>query len=246
MSRPSSLVIVMLMLLSVIACAQPISEQDLKARVESATKDFRDITMTVNVKEKNKAALTKVDPDYARLYEFQTATLSVKAPDKIRIDSKLGMVKFEYIVAGGKKIFRAPKVRINKIDDYSKDPAKLQTPLDLGIVTPQLWENRRVQILDDAEAQNNGEIKLRLTWFKGDMYNLAWLDAANLWLKRFEKHDGAGNLKARVVYSNPVNVGGVIWMPTKVELFAPDGTKAGTTELTDVKVNSNLPDTLFQ
>jgi len=107
MSRPSSLVIVMLMLLSVIACAQPISEQDLKARVESATKDFRDITMTVNVKEKNKAALTKVDPDYARLYEFQTATLSVKAPDKIRIDSKLGMVKFEYIVAGGKKIFRA-------------------------------------------------------------------------------------------------------------------------------------------
>lgn len=246
MSRRSSLVIATLMLLAVVVCAQPVSEQDLRVRIESATKDFRDVTMTVNVKDKNKAALTKVDPDYARLYEFQTATLWVKAPDKIRIDSKLGMVKFEYIVAGGKKIFRAPKVRINKVDDYSKDPAKLQTPLDLGIVTPQLWQNRKVQVLDDPEDRADGEIKLRLTWFKGDMYNLAWLDAANLWLKRFEKHDGAGNLRARVVYSNPVNVGGVIWMPTKVELFAPDGSKAGTTELTDIKVNTNLPDTLFQ
>ncbi len=156
------------------------------------------------------------------------------------------MVKFEYIIAGGRKIFRAPKVRINKTDDYSKDPAKLQTPLDLGLVTPQLWENRKVEIVDDPDAQANGEIKLKLTWFKGDMYNLTWIDATNLWLKRFEKHDCAGSLKARVVYSNPVNAGGVIWMPTKVELFAPDGTKAGTTELSDIKVNTNLPDSLFQ
>jgi len=225
------------------ACAAPITEQDLKARIESATKSFADLTTTVTVKEKNKAALTKVEENYARLYEFRSATLSLKVPDKIRIDSKLGMVKFEYIISGGKKIFRASKVK--KIDDYSADPAKLQTPLDLGIVTPQLWVNRKVEVLDDPEAQANGEIKLKLTWFKGDMYNLIWIDAANLWLKRFEKHDSAGNLKVRVVYSNPVNAGGVIWMPTRVELYASDGAKAGSTELTDIKTNTNLPDSLF-
>ncbi len=246
MGRLISLVIAVTVCASVVVCAAPITEQALKLKIESATCNFKDITSTVTVKEKNKSALTKVDENYARLYDFQSATLSIKAPDRIRIDSKLGMVKFEYIIAGGKKIFRAPKVRINKTDDYSKDPAKLQTPLDVGLVTPQLWENRKVEVLDDAEAQAKGEIKLKLTWPKGDMYNFIWLDATNLWLKCFEKHDGAGNLKVRVVYSNPVNAGDAIWMPTKVELYASDGTKAGTTEITGIKVNSNLQDTFFQ
>lgn len=222
-----------------------ITERDLKDRIQEATKNFRDMTTTVSVREKNKAVLTKVDENYARLYEFQTATLSLKALDKIRIDAKLGMVKFEYIVSGGKKIFRAPKVKINKTDDYSAEPAKLQSPLDLGIVTPQLWVGRHVEIVDDPDAEANGEIKIKLTWLKGDMANYAWLDATNLWLKAFEKRDSRNNLLARVVYSNPQNVNAVIWMPTRVELYAPDGAKAGATELTDIKVNTNLPDSLF-
>lgn len=227
------------------ACAAPITEQELKDRIQQATKNFSDMTATVNVREKNKAALTKVDENYARLYEFQSATLSLKAPDKIRIDSKLGMLKFEYIIAGGKKIFRAPKIKMNKTNDYSNEPAKLQSPLDLGIVTPQLWVGRHVEIIDDPDAASKGEIKVKLTWFKGDMINYAWLDATNLWLKAFEKRDSRNNLLARVVYSNPQNINEVIWMPTRVELYAPDGTKAGATELTDIKVNTNLPDSLF-
>lgn len=227
------------------ATATPVTEQDLKARIEEATKGFADMTTTVTVREKNKSALTKVDENYARLYEFQSASLSIKAPDKIRIESKLGMVKFEYIISNGKKIFRAPKVKVNKVDDYSKDPAKLQSPLDLGIVTPQLWVGRKVEVVDDPDAQARGEIRLRLTWAKGNMVNYACLDAANLWLKSFEKRDSRNNLLARVVYSNPQNVNAVIWIPTRVELFAPDGTKAGATELTDIKINTNLPDSLF-
>ena len=74
---------------------------------------------------------------------------------------------------------------------------------------------------------------------------VSWIDAANFCLKRFEKRDSVNNLLARVVYSNPQNVGGVIWMPTKVELYAPDGTKAGSTELTNIKVNTGLPASLF-
>jgi outer membrane lipoprotein-sorting protein len=227
------------------ASAASVTELDLRARIEAATKGFNDLTATVTVCEKNKAALTKVDDSYARLYDFQSALLQLKIPDKIRIDSKLGMVKFEYIIARGKKIFRAPKVKVNKVDDFSNDPAKLQSPLDLGILTPQLWFGRRVEVVDDPEAQTNGEIKIKLTWFKGDMVNLAWIDATNLWLKRFEKRDSRNNLLARVVYSNPQNAGGVIWLPTKVELYAPDGAKAGSTELTDIKVNTGLPDSLF-
>jgi len=227
------------------AIATAITEAELKARVEEASKNFRDVTITCVVREKNKAALSKVDSNYARLYDFSSATIAIKAPDKLHIESKLGMVKFEYIINNGKKIFRAPKIKMNKVEDYSNDPAKLQYPFDIGLVTPQLWQNRRVEVIDDPEAAANGEIKLKLSWPKGNMINYAWIDATNFYLKKFEKRDEKNNLQARMVYSNPKNIDGVIWVPTRVELYTSDGTKAGATEFTDIKANANLPDTLF-
>lgn len=235
-----------LMVISANAYAGPVSEQDLKAKIEMASKGFEDISATVVVREKNKEALTKVHEGSAVLYDFQSAQLQIKTPDRIRIESKLGMVKVEYIVADGKKIFRAPKIKMNKTSDYSNMPAKLQRLLDFGIVTPQLWVGRHVEIVEDAEANSNGEIKLKLTWLTGDAINYAWIDAANFWLKRFEKRDGQDNLISSVVYSNPQNVGNVIWLPTKVELYTADGQKAGATEMVDIKVNTGLADSIFK
>ena len=158
----------------------------------------------------------------------------------------LGMVKFEYIINGGAKIFRAPKVKINKKEDYSKDPAKLQDALDVGLVTSSLWRSRTIEIIDDPDAEANGEIKTRLRYAKGDMQYFAWIDAKDLWLKKYERRDAQGNLKVRIVYSNPQKIGDIIWMPTVVEMYSPEGEKAGTSQMSDIKVNNGIPDTLFQ
>ncbi len=228
------------------ARAAKLSEQDLKARIEAATKDFRDMTAVLTAVYKNKQLMTQVDPAYSRLYEFRSANLSFKSPNKIRVDGKLGMVKFEYIISGCTKIVHAPSIRFSQREDYKDDPAKVQNALDLGIVTPSIWENRSVEVLDNPEAESNGEVNVRLRWPKGDMIYLAWIDAQNLWLKRFEKRDAQNKLLARVEYSEPKNLGGVIWVPTKVEMYTPDGGKAGASELTDIKVNTDLADSLFQ
>ncbi|MHB9035278.1 MAG: hypothetical protein ACYC64_01335 [Armatimonadota bacterium] len=234
------------LLSTVVAQAGAITESELKARVEAATKNLVDLSLLGTVVQSNKEALSKVDQNYARLYEFKSARVMLKLPDKVRMEGKLGMVKFEYIVNGGMKIFRASPVKISKKEDYSNDPAKLQSPLDVGLVTPVLWVKRSVEVLDDAEAKVNGEIKLRLRWLKGDMEYLAWIDEQNLWLKKLEKRDGQGNLKVRMVYSNPKNIGGIVWLPTRAEMYAPDGDRAGATEISDIKYNSSLPDSLFQ
>ncbi|MCE5314279.1 MAG: hypothetical protein ABFD49_04230 [Armatimonadota bacterium] len=226
--------------------AAAITSNELKARVETATKELVDISLVGSVVQSNKDVISKIEPNYARLYEFKSAKVSLKLPDKLRMEGKLGMVKFEYIVNGGTKIFRASPVRINKKEDYSHDPAKLQSPLDIGLVTPTLWEKRSVEVVDDAEAKKNGEIKLRLRWPKGDMVHYIWIDEQNLWLKRLEKRDGDGNLKVRMVYSNPKNICGMVWLPTRSELYASEGDLAGAIEMSDIKYNSGLPDSLFQ
>lgn len=240
------LIAVVTMLAVASAGAALMTEEQLRARVEAATKGFCDLTMVGNVLYKDKKALEKVDSAYARLYDFSSASVSLKTPDKIRMEGKLGMVKFEYVINGTTKIFRAPKVGINKRDDYSDDPAKLQEALDVGIVTPSIWRFRRVQVVDDPEADANHEVKLLLRWNKGDMRYYIWLDADNLWLKKFEKRDSADNLQTRIVYSNPKKAGDLIWMPTKVEMYASDGSKAGVSEFCDIKVNIGLQDSLFQ
>ena len=225
--------------------APAITEQELKDKIEQASKNLKDISMVGNVTYQNKKALAKVDSNYARLYEFKTANVAYKLPDKLRIEGKLGMVKFEYIINGGIKLFRAPTLRMNKKEDYSKDPAKLQNALDLALLTPTLWQDRKIEIVEDAEACSNGEIKLCLRWPKGDMAYYVWIDAQNLWLKKLEKRDGQNNLRLKVLYSNPQKVGDVIWMPTKVELYSSEGEKAGVSEYSNIKVNTGLADSLF-
>lgn len=223
-----------------------ISEEELRNRIAAATKGFQDLTMVGTVVYKNRKALAKIESAYSMLYDFKSAGISFKYPDKLRMEGKLGMVRFEYIVNGSTKVIRAPSVRINKKEDYSDDPAKTQGALDIGLVTPSLWQKRKVELVDDPEAAANGELKLRLRWPKGDMIYHIWIDAQDLYLKMFEKRDAQGRLQIKVVYSDPKRFGGVIWMPTRVEVFGPDGEKAGVSELSDVKVNTGLPDSLFE
>lgn len=228
-----------------VGTAPPAIDQ-LKSRIEEATKCFQDITMVGAATYKDKKALSKVDPMFARLYDFKTATISLKMPDKLRMESKLGMVHVEYIINGGKKILRIPRLGTNKVDDYSNQPAKLQDALDVGLITCDLWRNRRVEVVDDADATANGEIKLRLRWPKGNIVYYAWIDAKDLWLKRFEKHGGENKLLLRIEYSNPKRVGEAIWIPCKAEMYAPNGEKAGASEYRDIKVNTGLADSLFE
>jgi outer membrane lipoprotein-sorting protein len=225
--------------------AMAMTEDELKAKITEATKDLKDISMVGAVTFKNKKALAKIDGNYSRLYDFNCATVTYKEPDKMRMDGKLGMVRFEYIINGATKIIRAPSIRINKKEEYPSDPAKLQDALDMGLITSSMWRSRKIEIVDDPDATAAGDVKVRLRWPKGDMILYAYIDAKDFWLKRFEKRDSQGKLLFKVVYSEPTKAGGVIWVPTKVEVFSADGDKAGTSQYSDIKVNAGVSDSLF-
>ncbi len=233
-----------MLFLSLTAPVAAITEDELKARIEAATKGFSDITMTITVNLKDKKALEKMEPSYARLYECKTATVWIKQPDKVRTESKLGMVKLEYIINGTTKIFRAKNLRINQKEDCSKRPAKLQSAFDFGLVTNTLWNNRSVTIIPDAEAEANGEIKIRLQWPTGNTGHVVWLDAKDLYLKRVEKHDGNDQVESTVLYTNPTKLDTIV-VPTTAELISPTGVSVGTMDITNIKINTNVPDTLF-
>lgn len=222
------------------------SVAELRTRIEAATRDFRDLSALVTVTYKNKDALAKVDSAYSALYDFKSARLQHKQPDKIRLDGKLGMVKFEYIMNGTVRMVRAPTVRVKTKKDYAHDPAKTQTALDLGLVTPSIWTNRKVEVVEDEGAKSCEEIKLALRWPNNTRVIFIWLDARDLYLKRFEKRGPDNELILRAEYSEPRKAGGVVWIPTRVDVYGADGEKVGSSEVSDIKVNTGLPDSLFE
>lgn len=218
----------------------------LKNMVSERTKGFKDLTMTAVVTYKNKRALAKVEESFTRLYEFKTAKILVKAPDKIRTEGKLGMVSFTYIVNGTSRIVRVPSIRINKKDDYKEEPSKVQDLLDIGILTSEAWKIRQPSLCTDEESAAKGQIVINAAYPNNTMQNRFWIDSKNLSLTRFEKRDPEGRLTIRLEYSKPKLFNNLIWLPTVVEIFAPDGEKAGAMELKDIKVNSGLSDSLFE
>jgi outer membrane lipoprotein-sorting protein len=226
-------------------CA-PTTVEELQARITEATKNFADFSATGVVREKNKKAMSKIEPGLQQLYESKSANIFLKAPDKLKIEGKLGMVRAEYIISGTTKLTRAPQISFRDPKDYKDDPPKLQDALDIGLITSSLWKWRKLEIQPDPDADKAGEIKLRYYYPKGDMIYLIWLDAKDLWLKRFEKREANGNLRVKVVYSMPMEIKDVIWAPTRVEMFAPDGERAGMMEYTNIRVNAGVDDKLFE
>lgn len=218
----------------------------LQIRIAEKTKNFRDLTATGVVKEKNKKAMSKIEPGLQQLYESKSANILLKHPDKLKIEGKLGMVKAEYIINGTIKTTRAPQISFRDRKDFKEDPSKLQDALDIGLVTTSLWKWRKLEIQSDPDAEKAGEIKLRYYYPKGDMIYLIWLDAENLWLKRYEKRDCNGKLRVKVVYSMPLETKDVTWLPTRVEMFSPDGDRAGMMEYTNIKVNAGIDDKAFE
>lgn len=234
--------------LVVVACAPAgaTTVDELKSRITRAGSGLKDVTFTLNVTEKNADAIEKVDPNYSRVYEFKTARIYLKEPDKLRTEGKLGMVKFEYIINGGHKIIRAPLLKIRKESDYTGNPGKLNDALDFGVIVPSLWALRTMEIMDDAEAASRGETKVRLRWAEAAMSIVLWLDCKEMYLKRLERRDGNDQTKIVLTYTNHRKPDGAVWIPSRIEMLTPDGTKVGVSEITDIKINSGLADSLFK
>lgn len=226
--------------------AAALTVDEIKSGIARAAAGFKDASFELAVVEKNMEVIENVDSNMARMYEFKNARIYLKEPDKLRTEGKLGMVKFEYIINDGRKIIRAPMLKIRKESNYKGNPGKLSDALDFGILTPSLWAVRRLEVVDDPAAAAAGQTKIRLRWGDAAMSVLLWVDNKELSLKRMEKRDGDDRLKIAVVYSNHRRPHGAPWIPTRADVFAPDGAKIGASEASDLKVNSGLADTLFK
>lgn len=220
---------------------------DIRAKIREATRSFKDITLTAKVVYANQKELKKIGKDFPKSYEFKTTTIRYKAPDKMKVEGKLGMVKVVIIMNGGRKAYRVPALHIGKKEDIRDKPHKRQTDIDIGIVTDRLWHDYVVRATA-AEKTPSGEV-YRITFVRTnarEKSHVCWVDAKTLKLLKLDKYESDGSLKSRYLYSNHKHIGGIVWVPGRIEVYNQDGKLAGVTAYQNMRVNTGIPDSEFK
>lgn len=219
---------------------------DIRGAIREATKGFKDITLTAKVVHGNQKELAKIGKDFARSYEVETTTIKYKAPDKMRVAGKLGMVGFAVVRNGNWKAYIVPALRIHKKEDCTKEPHQLQGDLDVGIVTEELWRDFVVQ--DAHVEKSSGGDLYKITFVRmnsKEKHLTCWVEAKGCKLLKLDKYESDGSMKSRCVFSKHKQVGGV-WVPLRIDVYNEDNKLAGTTEYSNIKVNSGIPDSEFK
>lgn len=219
---------------------------DIRGAIRGATKGFKDITLTAKVVYGNKKELEKIGKDFPKSYDVETTTVKYKAPDKMKVAGKLGMVGITIVRNGSYKVYRVPSLRISKKEDCTKEPHQLQGDLDIGIVTEQLWRDFVVQ---DAhvEKASSGEL-YKITFMRSNSHEkklTCWVEAKGCKLLKLDKYESDGSMKSRYIFSKHKQVGGV-WVPLRIDVYNQDNKLAGSTEYSNIKVNSGIPDSEFK
>ncbi len=219
------------------------SSQSIDAYVQ---KNFDDAVLTARVKYANQKELVKINDDFGQSYKVPFSDIKVKEPFMLRVETNVEDTKVLYIQNGTKLLIKIPRIKVNSKQDLAKSPGRRQSLLDFGILTPSLFTglfDAKFVRLDRA----TNDVVFDITFppeLKDKTRHRIWIDVQKKVVTKREWYSRRGRQQATFYYLEPMSVDGV-WMPTKMQVKNVDGVLAGEIFYTGLKVNQNLPSSLF-
>jgi outer membrane lipoprotein-sorting protein len=188
--------------------------------------------------------LEKINRDFAAMFRLVRMDLKYKAPEKIRIDSKVGPAKLTLIVNGNTKYLKAPFKE--EKDDLKKYPDKRQSSLDFGLVSGGIWSEWDARGVPDKKIEGTDCYVLKLThkWSRDSGFQLLYFDKKSLKLVAREKFKDDGTMKMRNLYRNHKKAADG-WLPQEVVVQNQAGKFGASLSLKNIKVNSGIDASQF-
>jgi outer membrane lipoprotein-sorting protein len=208
---------------------------------------LKDLTAELEVVSKNDAELKKIGKGYTDAYSMAHKTFWYKEPGKVRFEGKKGLFNVKMITAGDKKLTQYALYR--KVEDLKKEPGQADSISDIGLLTPD-WLPDHDYVWVRTEKKDGKDLDVFEFWDKRDpkYKHTMWVDPQTKTIVEHIAHHRAKKLKGfkkRFVFSNVKQINGV-WVPTEVTVYSTDNKAAGTMRYNSIKVNTNLPDSLFK
>ena len=208
--------------------------------------NFHDASFIAKVVKKDQDELKKINDDFGQGYRFNSTTVRLKEPFKVRLDANVEDTTVSYIVNGTRNRIRVPRLKIDKKEDLSNDPGRRQTLMDFGILTPSLFNG-----LFDAKFvrmdRATGDAVFDLTYeprFHDKTRYRVWIDAEKKYVTKREWYHRKGRMVATFIYEAPVTENGAT-MPSRLTVKNGDDVVAGITRYDGVRLNTGIADDVF-
>lgn len=233
--------IVVLLAVLLISGPEPTSIESLCVR------EFIDAKFTAKVVSGDQAALKKIGRDFGQSYKFSSANVFLAEPFKLRIESQADGSQVLMVENGLTTIYTIPGTGIKRARDLTHSPGGRQTMVDFGILTPSLFKD----VFDASLVSEDSSVAtFDLTYKKSPEYEDASrfrvvVDKAKRILLKRDWYGQDGKLRGSFEYLAALKVGG-LWVPSYMRVSNADGKLAGETKAVNIKVNTGLPDKLFQ
>jgi len=206
--------------------------------------NLKDATLVAQIVRGDQKELKKINSDFGQSYRFNTSTIYFKEPFKMRAEAHVEETSVVYIINGTDLRIKIPS--FSSKQNLAKAPGRRQTLMDVGILTPSLFES-----LLDAKFihfdRETGNPVFDLT-YKPEMDDQSryrvWIDKNKKYVTKREWFNQYGRQLATFYYLNPTEVSGV-WLPTRLEVKNVDNVVAGVTKYDAIKINTGLSDSLF-
>lgn len=227
-------------------CMAAAAHADLRGRVAESSSGFKDLTVSCKVVHANAAELKKIGKDFPKSFEFKNTTAWCKVSHKMRMEGVLGMIRVALIMNGDYKGVVVPSLHITKKENIKAKPDRRQTEFDLGVITESFWDDYVVQ--DTSTEKDSDGIVYRITFVHSnarDRKQICWIDDNGRLLK-LEKYRPNGSLECKYVFSKHTKYDGVLWVPGRADVYNAEGKLAASTVYENVKVNTDLPDSVFK
>jgi outer membrane lipoprotein-sorting protein len=237
------------------ALAMTLTVPSLAQQASSNIKDYvaaklDDFTAIMRVQQHDDNALRKISKDFGMIYKIKgDIQLRYKEENRMRIDGALGASKATLIVAGEKQIVRIPSLGLSTTDNLGESPGKRKTLLDVGLLSEGYLSYTQAVFkgVRPVVGIQCAVFEISYTDKKLDTsHRIVWIDPKTKVVLKREEYSQEGKLNAVFVYKDPKEIAPGVWFPSAIEVTNNQGQKAGTTEYSNVKVNTGLEDSVFK
>lgn len=218
---------------------------DISAYVCSRLDDF---TATGVVVSSNQRELEKVNKDFGFLYRFNKVLMRYKEPNKVRVEGTVEGTRGVYIVNGSIQIVSVPKIRLNTRRDFGNSPGKRKSLVDMGLVSEYYLTYTNFKFVREGTVEGTPVGIFEVTYKDRDedtSRHLLYIDPKTRVIRKRDAYRQDGSFQAVYHFREVKQVAPGIWFPTRIEVQNTDRKVAGVTRYEDIKVNTGLPDSLF-
>ena len=221
-----------------------VSPAPLDPRIQKlVTAKITDVTATLHVTETDMAELQKAGSSFKETYRFKRMNVAYKYPNRLRMQTKVLGQDVLLVYNGDVRYYKIPLH--SESGSVAGHPGEKQSLLQFGVFAPDYLELDYEPHFVRTDSKGLAVVKLTQRRTQNKSFEMLFINPQTHLIERRESFNGDGKLNMELRYLNPTQVSPGIYVPTRIEIYNPEGKRGAVQTVENLKVNTGVSDAQF-